>query len=100
MVGSAANMIVAYSSGSGKHIVRYHSVIFTIHWIFFAPLITCDRLLRVEGKTCALIHIEELPLLHPMQSVFYPCFGSTVSLIVQYVLRALSENVFRDLDQI
>ena len=31
---------------------------------------------------------------------FYPCFGSTVSLIVQYVLRALSENVFRELDQI
>ena len=40
MVASAANMIVAYSSGSGKHTVRYHSVTFTIDWFYFAPLIT------------------------------------------------------------
>ena len=40
MVASGANMIVAYTSGSVKLIVRYHSVTFTIDWFFFAPLIT------------------------------------------------------------
>ena len=40
MVASAANTIVAYSSGGGKHIVCYHLVTFTIDWFLFAPLIT------------------------------------------------------------
>ena len=37
---------------------------------FFATLIAFGRSLRIEGKTSALIIMEEPLLLHPMQSVF------------------------------
>ena len=60
----AAN-IVAYSSGSGKYIVCYLSP-------SIGFLCTPDRFVidyYGSGKICALIHMEELLLLHPMQSV-------------------------------
>jgi len=63
--GCAANMIVAYSSGSGKHIVRI------IHRrMVFCDTDHFDRLLRIEGKTTALARMEEPQLPLPMLSVF------------------------------
>lgn len=64
--GCAANMIVAYSSGSGKHIVciTHHRFVF-----FSSTLTTFDRRLQIEGKD-AHTRTEEPQLLHPMPWVF------------------------------
>ena len=91
------NMIVAYSSGSGKHIVCYHSpstgFLCTPDHFVIDYYGSRERYVRsyTWRNFCCCTQCSRC---------FFACFGSTVSPIVQYVLYPLSESIFRAIDQI